>query len=110
MLYVPCGSEAEAVELARKLLDEQLIACANIYASRSLYRWQGRVADEVEHVLVCKTLASRSDLASGRVAELHSYELPCILRVVPARANDEYYSWVAGEVSAVAKVKAGTQA
>ena len=109
MLYVPCGSEAEAESLAKRLLAERLIACGNIYASRSLYHWEGQVADEVEHVLVCKTLASRSEQASSLIEELHSYDVPCILRVVPTESNEAYYSWVAGEVSpeTPAQVKSG---
>lgn len=45
MLYVPCGGETEAKELATRLLDERLIACANLYASLSLYRWHGETAE-----------------------------------------------------------------
>jgi periplasmic divalent cation tolerance protein len=99
MLYVPCGGETEAKQIAARLLDERLIACANIYASRSLYRWKGEVADEQEQVLVCKTLSSRLEAAVARTRELHSYEVPCILAVAPAQANAEFYRWVRGELS-----------
>lgn len=99
MLHVPCGSENEATSLASQLLSQRLIACANIYASRSLYIWNGEMADEQEMVLICKTLASRA-LEAGRVLEQkHSYDVPCVLRVVPAEANTEYYRWVAAEVA-----------
>ncbi|HVG00231.1 MAG TPA: divalent cation tolerance protein CutA, partial [Chloroflexia bacterium] len=67
MFYVPCGGETEAKELASRLLDDRLIACANLYASRSLYRWQGNIADELEHLLVCKTLSSRSEAVAARI-------------------------------------------
>jgi periplasmic divalent cation tolerance protein len=98
---VPCGGETEAKELASRLLDERLIACANIYASWSLYRWKGETADELEQVLVCKTLSSRSEAAAARIQQLHSYEVPCILTVTPARASSQFYSWVCGEVAEV---------
>lgn len=106
MLYVPCGGETEAKELATRLLDERLIACANLYASRSLYRWKGETADEQEHVLVCKTLSSRSEAAATRIQQLHSYDIPCILTVTPVRANNEFYRWACGEVAEVAQVDA----
>ena len=98
MLYVPCGGESEATQIASRLLAERLIACANIYVSRSLYRWKGDIADEQEHILICKTLASRSEAAVALVKRLHSYEVPCLLTVIPAEANDEFYLWAQGEV------------
>lgn len=100
LIYSPCGSEAEAESIARALLAERLIACANIYPSRSIYRWQGQIADESEYVLVCKTLPSRVRATRALIARLHSYEVPCILEVHPASANHAYTSWAAGEVAA----------
>src|SRR4028119_58303 len=94
MLCVPCSSETEATGIGSRLLSERLIACANIYASRSLYVWNGEMADEQEMVLLCKTLSSRAEEAASLIEQLHSYDVPCILRIVPAQANDEYYRWV----------------
>ena len=99
MLYVPCGGESEAAQIASRLLVERLIACANIHVSRSLYRWKGDVADEQEHVLICKTLASRSEAAVALIKKLHSYEVPCLLTVIPAHANDEFYLWAHSEMA-----------
>ncbi|MDQ3928190.1 MAG: divalent-cation tolerance protein CutA [Chloroflexota bacterium] len=99
LLYVPCGSEEYAAGLASRLLEERLIACANIYASRSLYNWNGKLSEEQEQVVVCKTLASRAKEAVARVKQIHSYETPCIITLVPARANDEFYTWVRAEVT-----------
>jgi uncharacterized protein involved in tolerance to divalent cations len=43
------ANEEEAVKLIRELLDRRLIACGTIQAgARSMYRWEGKVADEVE--------------------------------------------------------------
>jgi periplasmic divalent cation tolerance protein len=102
MLYVPCSSETEAAGIGSRLLAERLIACANIYASRSLYRWNDEVADAQEMVLVCKTLASRANDAAALIEQIHSYDVPCILRIVPAHANGDYYRWVSAEVASSA--------
>jgi periplasmic divalent cation tolerance protein len=99
MMYVPFGGEQEATRTARTLLDERLIACANVYRSRSLYHWQGQIADETECVLVCKTTPDRATEAERRVLELHSYEVPCVLQIVPAHANTAYRAWVEREVA-----------
>ncbi len=92
--YVPCGSEEEAANIARTLLAEHLIACGNIYPSRSVYVWRGDVAEEQEYLLLCKTSPSRLDPAARRVEQLHSYEIPCIIRFETARANGSYAAWV----------------
>jgi periplasmic divalent cation tolerance protein len=99
LLYVPCGSEAEATKLASSLLEQRLIACANIYQSRSLYHWEGKLAEEEEFVLICKTLPSRASAAESAIRAQHSYKVPCIVQIQPARVNHEYATWVAGEIA-----------
>jgi periplasmic divalent cation tolerance protein len=100
LIYVPCASEGEAQQIAATLLEERLIACANIYESRSLYRWNGALADEREFVLVCKSSPLRATQAEERILALHSYELPCVLQLETVRANRAYAQWVHDEVSA----------
>ena len=99
MLYIPCGGEEEANRIARTLLDEHLIACANIYQTRSLYRWEGQVADEAEWVIMCKTTPEGATEVERRVLELHSYGVPCVLRIEPVHANSAYGAWVESEVA-----------
>ena len=99
LLYVPCGSEDEALRICRALLEERLVACGNIHQTRSVYRWKGEVADEQEYVLICKTTRDRALAASRQARALHSYEVPCVLRIEPAEANYEYAAWVRGELS-----------
>ena len=102
LIYVPCGSEEEAVAICSALLERSLVACGNIIASRSLYRWEGQQSDEVEHILICKTVPALADQVEAAVKELHSYTLPCILRFVPALVNDDYAAWVEQSVAAAA--------
>jgi periplasmic divalent cation tolerance protein len=98
ILYVPCGSEDEARGLAVSLIERGLIACANIYSSRSIYRWKGETADEVEHVLFAKTTAALAQQAATAAEELHSYDIPCAMVLEPASVNAPYEAWVMGEV------------
>ena len=49
-------SPEKATEVARILVTEGLIACANLVpAVRSIYRWQGEVSDEAETLAIMKT-------------------------------------------------------
>jgi periplasmic divalent cation tolerance protein len=98
LLYVPCGSEEEAVNISTQLLERGLIACANIYESRSLYQWEGKIADEREKVLICKTVQARSRAARTAILELHSYSVPCVITIEPEEVNSAYAGWIRGEV------------
>jgi len=60
MLYIPCSSEDEAAGLARALLDRNLIACGNVVASRSIYKWNGEIVDGGEFLLVAKTTQAQA--------------------------------------------------
>ena len=100
LLYVPCGSEAEALALGHALVDAGLIACANLHPIRSIYRWEGRVVDEAEVVLLAKTPAGHVAAAEAEIRRRHSYTTPCILRLPAASVNADYLAWAQAAVSA----------
>jgi periplasmic divalent cation tolerance protein len=99
IIYVPCGSDAEAAEIARQLLQRQLIACANIVSSRSLYRWEGQLSDGSEYLLLAKTTSRRAQAAARAAEELHSYDIPCVITLAKADANPSFEKWVQEQVS-----------
>jgi periplasmic divalent cation tolerance protein len=100
ILYVPCGSEEEARRIAAALIQERFIACANIVISRSLYMWEGMLADEQEHILFCKTAVAAVEAAQARIEQLHSYDVPCIVSWKPQSVNGRYAEWVLSQVDA----------
>jgi len=90
----------EALFAARQLLDKRLIACANIYEGvASLYRWEGKIQEETEVVLLAKTSKGRVSAAIAAVKALHSYELPCIIAYPAAEAFPPFLQWVEAETS-----------
>ena len=102
VLYVPCGSEDEAANIAAILISEGLIACGNIMVSRSLYNWHNSLVDEKEHILLCKTTQQAVESAQARIEQLHSYDTPCIISVEPASVNAAYAAWVSDQVDSIA--------
>lgn len=100
MLYVTCGSVNEARMIARTMVDERLIACANMFGGmQSIYRWQDKVVEDDEVVLLLKTSADRVDGVIARVRELHSYDVPCVVELPLARGNESYLDWIVAEAS-----------
>lgn len=86
--------------LARELVEARLAACVNLVSSvRSVYRWEGRVEDEAEVLLVIKTRAERFAALEARVRELHPYEVPEVLALPAAGGSRAYLDWVAAESS-----------
>ena len=89
-----------AAGLARQLVEEQLIGCANVISGvRSIYRWKGEICDDAECLLVCKTTRARLDLLKWRVGELHPYEAPEVLAVGVDAGAEKYLAWLFGSVA-----------
>lgn len=91
-------SEEVAVNIARALLEERLVACVNLVPGvRSLYRWQGKLEDERELLLVIKTRASLYARLEPRLRELHPYEVCEVVRLGVEAGSAPYLAWIAGE-------------
>jgi periplasmic divalent cation tolerance protein len=92
------ASEDEAVALVRALLDRRLVACGTVLpGARSLYRWEDKLADEREVVVLLKTAVAAVDALAAAFAELHPYAVPELLAVPVAAGLARYVGWVAAE-------------
>ena len=97
MLYATAASENEAAGIAKHLLRKRLIACANIYRIRSLFRWNGKVHDEGEFALIMKTKTALVKKAIAEAAKIHSYGVPCIVSYRMGDGLPSYLKWIASE-------------
>jgi len=90
------GTEEEANQLAEELVARRHSSCVNIVpVHRSVYRWQGKVCDDREFLLVIKTLEGEYEAVEATVKELHSYELPEILAFQVSRGEAGFLDWIA---------------
>lgn len=97
-VYLTFGDRDDARRVAGALLERRLIACANLFpAGSSLYRWQGEVVEEPEMVMICKTAADRVAELREAVAELHPYDVPCVVALSAADGLPAYLDWVVEE-------------
>jgi periplasmic divalent cation tolerance protein len=91
-------NEAVASQVAHALLDEHLVACVNVLPDvRSFYRWQGKIEDERELLLVMKTWGDRYAALEARVRELHPYEVCEVLAFDVAQGSAAYLAWLLSE-------------
>ena len=95
LLYVTCGNNDEAKTIARTLVNEQLIACANILGEiTSVYRWEGGVAEDNEVAVLLKTRRDFVARGTERGKELHSYDLPCVIGLPITGGNPDFINWL----------------
>ena len=99
LIWCPFADEASAAAAARQLLDERLIACANILPPmRSIYAWQGERGEAAEVGVLFKTDASVLDRATARLAEIHPYDTPAVLGWRTDTAAKPTAEWLRGAV------------
>ena len=100
VVFTTVASDEEAVKLIRELLDRRLIACGTLFpGARTLYRWQGKVADEAEVVLMLKTRSARMDSLREAFSELHPYKVPELLGLPVEAGLEKYLEWINGETT-----------
>ncbi len=96
-VYITCETQDEAKKIARHLFEKKLIACANMFPVTSMYRWEGKIVDEPEFVLLVKTLDALYDDINKEVSGIHSYSIPCITKI-PVEFNEKFGQWLLKEV------------
>ena len=91
-----------AAKLAHEVVERRLAACVNIVGPiRSVYRWEGRVQDDSEFLLVMKTTAEQAAKLRATLKSLHPYELPACIEFAVTGGSEEYLAWIAAETSGV---------
>ncbi len=84
-----------ARRIARQLIAENFAACANmIPAIESIYRWQGKIEQGNETLVLFKTTAARSAAFQEKLKSLHPYDVPEIIFIPLTDGLPEYLRWV----------------
>jgi len=95
IVLVTCGSQEEAVKIAHSLVEERLAACVNLVSPvRSIYRWEGKIWDEKEWILIIKTQKQRFEKLERKVKSLHSYSVPEIIGLPIIEGSSSYLDWL----------------
>lgn len=100
VILVTVPDPEKAAEIARALVEERLAACGNVLpGARSIYRWEGKIQDEREALLLLKTSRARFEALRARLVALHPYQVPEILAVPVEAGSAPYLAWIARETS-----------
>ena len=95
LFFITASVRAEGEAIARALVTERLAACVNIVpAVHSIFRWEGKLVDEDEVLLLVKSSQAAFARLEARVGQLHSYDVPEIIAVDLARASQAYQAFL----------------
>ncbi len=84
-----------ALKLSSSLVEQNLAACVNLTSPvTSVYKWQGKLEQTEEIVLLIKTTQQRYQQVEAALRAQHPYELPEIVAVPVEQGLDDYLDWV----------------
>ncbi|MGE3278926.1 MAG: divalent-cation tolerance protein CutA [Candidatus Altimarinota bacterium] len=94
-IFIPCKDKKEALKIAKALLEERLVVCANMIPGvESMFWWEGTIQKASEVLLLMKTKHSLVSKVMKRVKALHSYECPVMEVFEMKDGNPEFLQWI----------------
>jgi periplasmic divalent cation tolerance protein len=95
VIYSTTDTLETAKSIARTLVKEKLVACVHIIPRiESVYRWQGKIEEANECVLLAKTSDRNVQQTIQKIRSLHPYEVPEIIVFPPVGGLKEYLDYI----------------
>jgi periplasmic divalent cation tolerance protein len=95
IVFVTVASKKEAEKIMRTLLDQHLIACANLLGPvESQFWWKGKIDEAKEWIIIIKSDEKLFKKLSETIKQVHSYEVPEILAVQIVKGWQPYLRWL----------------
>ena len=95
IIYSTFPDYASACEICNTLLEEDLIACANVIQDvSSIYKWEGEVRKSTECIVILKTTQHLEEKVILRVEELHPYSTPAMFSIPISRCAENFLDWI----------------
>jgi periplasmic divalent cation tolerance protein len=95
VVLVTVGSEEEGTRLGRLLVENGLVACANILPmKKSIYKWEGKIIEEPECLVLLKSRRNLFEQLSTTIKQLHTYQMPEIVAIPIEEGSQDYLNWV----------------
>lgn len=101
IVVLTTANSAEAAgKIGKALVESRAAACVNIVPGiRSIYRWEGKIFDEGELLLLIKTTEDLFEAVRATIRRLHTYEVPEVIALPIRRGDPDYLSWLAEQVA-----------
>lgn len=100
VVLVTAESQREAARIARHLVESRLAACVNISPPvRSIYRWEGKIQNDREFLLLIKTKRSLFRAVKKSILQIHSYTTPEVIALPVSEGSQAYLLWIDDSLS-----------
>ena len=95
LVLTTASSPEESRKIARALVESRLAACVNIVPKiESVYRWEGKVEEAQEYLLLIKTTAAAFSSVREKIQQIHSYDLPECISLLVEDGSVAYLNWI----------------
>lgn len=95
LFLVTVPSLEEGKKIASTLIQDKTVACVNIIRNiYSIYRWKGKIEEDMEHLLIIKTTEEKSEELIKTIEEVHSYETPECIGFKIEKGSNAYLTWL----------------
>jgi periplasmic divalent cation tolerance protein len=99
VVLTTAGNREEAEKIATALVEGEIAACVNIVGPiRSIYRWEAKVENAEEFLLLIKTWNDAYDRVEATIKQLHSYDLPECIALRVEKGSEQYIEWIENSV------------
>lgn len=95
MITTTFSSEAEAIKLAKLIIEEKLAACCQVIPKiKSIYMWKGEIQKSEEVILTIKSREYLGERIEKLIKEKHSYKVPEIIKIKIDDGSIDYLNWI----------------
>lgn len=97
ILYVTLNTAEEAHHISHQLLEKKLALCTNWFPITCAYRWEGKIVEEPEVVLIIKTQPHYREEIEGVINE-HIEYTNCVAAISVESVNAGFLQWLNAEI------------
>ncbi len=93
-LYTTFPDADTARRLCRMLVEEGLVACANLVPIQSIYQWEDKIEEEGEVAALLKTRVELIGDVEATLCAAHPYEVPALVAWPIVAGHPPYLDWI----------------
>ncbi len=95
VVLITAPNDEKGQDIANHLVENHLAACVNIVpAIKSIYRWQEKICQEEEVLLMVKTREALFASIRREIRKIHPYEVPEVISLDIKQGNSLYLEWI----------------